>query len=437
MSIKGHIITKVQPGSIAEELEIEPGDTLLRINNQEIKDVFDYHYLVNDEFLTVLILKQNKEEWELEIEKEYEDDLGIEFGESLMDNYRSCRNKCIFCFIDQNPEGMRETIYFKDDDARLSFLQGNYITLTNMKMEDIDRIILYKLAPINISVHTTNPELRKEMLNNRFAGDALEKIKRLYDGGIEMNSQVVLCKDINDKEELDRTIKDLSDMMPYMRSLSVVPLGKTKFREGLKQIPSFNKDDARQVLDQIHYWQEKFLKEHGTRFVFASDEWYIKAEYDIPEEDYYEGYGQIENGVGMIRSLTDEVLSYLDELEGDDRDQKVSMVTGMLASTTIDYLKKKVNEKFPKMEINLYPIRNDFFGPEITVAGLLTGGDIIAQLKDKDLGDYLILPGVLLRSGEDVLLDDLTIKDIQNALQTDIRIVQSDGKSFVDTIITN
>ncbi|MDO5292091.1 MAG: DUF512 domain-containing protein [bacterium] len=436
MSIKGHIITSVQPGSIAEELEIERGDTLLRINNQEIKDVFDYHYLVNDEYLTVLIMKPNNEEWELEIEKDYEEDLGIEFGESLMDNYRSCRNKCIFCFIDQNPEGMRETIYFKDDDARLSFLQGNYITLTNMKMEDIERIILYKLAPINISVHTTNPELRQKMLHNRFAGDALEKIKRLYEGGIEMNSQIVLCKGYNDGKELDRTIEDLGNMMPHMRSLSVVPLGKTKFRDGLEQIPSFTKEDARQVLDQIHYWQEKFLEQHGTRFVFASDEWYIKAELDVPEEDYYEGYGQIENGVGMVRSLTEEVLSYLDEIEGDDRLGKVSMVTGVLASSTIDYLKSKVNEKFPNMTIDLYTIKNDFFGHEITVAGLLTGGDIINQLKGKDLGDYLILPSVLLRSGEDVLLDDLTINDIQNALQTDIRIVQSDGTSFVNTIIT-
>ncbi|MDO5519403.1 MAG: DUF512 domain-containing protein [bacterium] len=437
MSIKGHIITSVQPGSIAEELEIECGDTLLRINNQEIKDVFDYHYLVNDEYLTVLIMKPNNEEWELEIEKDYEEDLGIEFGESLMDNYRSCRNKCIFCFIDQNPEGMRDTIYFKDDDARLSFLQGNYITLTNMKMEDIDRIILYKLAPINISVHTTNPDLRKKMLHNRFAGDALEKITRLYEGGIEMNSQIVLCKGYNDGKELDRTIGDLGAMQPHMRSLSVVPLGKTKFREGLEEIESFTKEDARQVLDQVHYWQEKFLKENGTRFIFASDEWYIRAEYEIPNEDYYEGYGQIENGVGMVRSLTEEVLTYLDEIEGDDRSQTVSMVTGVLASSTIDYLKSKVNEKFPNMTINLYTIVNDFFGHEITVAGLLTGGDIINQLKDKDLGDYLILPSVLLRSGEDVLLDDLTINDIQNALQTDIRIVQSDGTSFVNTIITN
>lgn len=435
MSYQGHHINNIEPGSIAEELEIEAGDILLRINNQEIKDVFDYHYLINDELLTVLIRKADGEEWEIEIEKEYEEDLGISFDESLMDKYKSCRNKCVFCFIDQNPEGMRETIYFKDDDARLSFLQGNYITLTNMKMEDIERIILYKLAPINISVHTTNPELRCKMLNNRFAGDALEKIKRLHEGQIDMNSQIVLCKGINDGAELDRSISELSQMLPYMQSLSVVPLGKTKFREGLTEIPSFTKEDAIEVINQVHAWQEKILAEHGTRFVFLSDEWYIKAELPIPTEEYYEGYGQIENGVGMVRSLTDEVKEYLETLEGDDRSHKLSLATGVLASPVLASLLESIREKYPNIEPHLYTIRNDFFGNEITVAGLLTGTDIINQLKDQELGEYLILPDVLLRSGEEVLLDDLTLKDIQNALQTKIRIVQSDGKSFVDTVV--
>lgn len=437
MSVKGHRISRVEPGSIAEELDIEVGDLLLRVNNQEIQDVFDYHYLINDEFLTILIQKPNSEEWEIEIEKEYEQDLGIIFDEGLMDQYKSCRNKCVFCFIDQNPEGMRETIYFKDDDARLSFLQGNYITLTNMKMEDIERIILYKLAPINVSVHTTNPELRIKMLNNRFAGDALEKIKRLYEGQIDMNSQIVLCKGLNDGAELERSIEDLSKMIPYMQSLSVVPLGKTKYREGLCELPSFTKEDARQVLDQIHKWQDKLLKEHGTRFVFASDEWYIKAEYEIPSEDYYEGYGQIENGVGMVRSLVDEVSSYLEECEGDQRSHTVSLATAQLAAPVIEELLSRIKTKYPNVNTKLYTIRNDFFGHEITVAGLLTGGDIINQLKGQELGDYLILPHVLLRSGEEVLLDDITLNDIENALQTKIRIVQSDGKSFVDTVIND
>ncbi len=433
----GHVIDKVEPGSIANELEIEPGDILLKINNQTIKDVFDYHYLINDEYLMVLIQKPDGEEWELDIEKDYEQDLGIGFNEGLMDNYRSCRNKCIFCFIDQNPKGMRETIYFKDDDARLSFLQGNYITLTNMKDDDIDRIIRYHLEPVNISVHTMNPELRCKMLNNRFAGDALKKLRILYEHGINMNSQIVLCKDWNDKEELDRSIKELSAMQPYMNSLSVVPLGKTKHREGLTELASFTKEDARQVLDQIHGWQEKLLKKSGTRFVFASDEWYIRAGYEIPSADYYEGYGQIENGIGMMRSFQDEVEEYLKEVKITVIPHKVSLITGVLSYGLMKELVDKINKQFPEVETMLYCIENDFYGPEITVTGLLTGQDIIAQLKDKPLGDYLLLPNVLLRSGEDVLLDDITVKDIQNALQTPIRIVQSDGKSFVDTIITN
>ena len=433
----GHIIDQVEPGSIAEELEIEPGDILLKINNQVIKDVFDYHYLINEEYLTVLIQKPNNEEWELEIEKDYEQDLGIVFNESLMDNYRSCKNKCIFCFIDQNPKGMRETIYFKDDDARLSFLQGNYITLTNMKTEDIQRIIRYKLEPVNISVHTTNPELRKKMLNNRFAGDALDKIKMLYDNGITMNSQIVLCKNWNDKEELDRSIRELSEMLPFMQSLSVVPLGKTKYREGLTELESFTKKDAAEVLDQIHGWQDKFLEKYGTRFVFASDEWYVRAGYDIPTADYYEGYGQIENGVGIMRSFKDEVEEYLETLNNKPEPHKVSLVTGVLAYGLMKELIGEINQCFPQVETNLYCIENNFYGPEITVTGLLTGQDIIDQLKGKPLGDYLMLPNVLLRSGEEVLLDDITVNDIQNALQTPIRIVQSDGKSFVDTIISN
>ncbi len=433
----GHLIESVEPGSIADELEIRPGDILLKINNQDIKDVFDYHYLINDEFLTVLIQKPNNEEWELEIEKDYEQDLGISFSESLMDTYRSCRNKCVFCFIDQNPKEMRETIYFKDDDARLSFLQGNYITLTNMKNEDIERIIRYRLEPINISVHTTNPELRVKMLNNRFAGEALEKIKILHDNSITMNSQIVLCKNWNDKEELDRSIRELSAMYPSMRSLSVVPLGKTKYREGLTDLESFTKEDAAKVLDQIHTWQEKLYPQLGSRFVFASDEWYIKAGYNIPPADHYEGYGQIENGVGMMRSFIDEVEEYLKGLNSNPEPRKVSLITGVLAYDMIKELLHKIHLRFPQVDTMLYCIENHFYGPEITVTGLLTGQDIIDQLMDKELGEYLMLPNVLLRSGEEVLLDDITVNDIQNALQTSIRIVQSDGKSFVDTIITN
>lgn len=436
--MKGHKITEVAPGSIGEELELEPGDILLSINDCEIKDVFDYHYYMNEEYLTVLVRKQNGEEWELDIEKEYEEDLGLSFSEGLMDAYRSCHNKCMFCFIDQMPPGMRDTLYFKDDDARLSFLQGNYITLTNMKEEDLERIILYKLSPINISIHTMNPELRCKMLHNRFAGDALQKVKRLYEAGIEMNSQIVLCKGYNDDEELERSIKELSELLPYMRSLSVVPVGLTKYRDNLVQLEKFEKEDAKKVLELIHEWQEKLLKEHGTRFVFPSDEWYLIAEEEIPNEEYYEGYGQIENGVGMIRSLVDEVD---EELECISREQKeirsktISLATGRLAAPILEKIIKKVNCIYPGIRGKVYMIENDFFGHDITVAGLLTGQDIIKQLKGKELGDYLILPDVLLRSGEEVLLDDLTVNDLEKELGIKIRIVASDGASLVRTIV--
>lgn len=435
MKEKGHLIKSVAPGSIAEELEIEAGDRLLAVNEKEIEDVFDYHYAVNEEYLVLLIRKPDGEEWELEIEKDYEEDLGIEFAEGLMDDYRSCTNKCMFCFIDQMPPGMRETLYFKDDDARLSFLQGNYITLTNMKDEDIERIIYYKLSPINVSVHTTNKELRCKMLKNRFAGEALDKIKRLYDAGITMNGQIVLCKGINDGEELENTIHDLSAYIPHMQSVSVVPVGLTKYRDNLQQLEKFGKEDARKVLSIIHKWQEILLKNYNTRFIHASDEWYLTAGYPIPAEEEYEGYLQIENGVGMARSLSDEFREYLSELTGDARNRKVSLATGVLAAPIMTGLMEELAEKFPEVHVEVHTIENEFFGKDITVAGLITGGDIINQLKDKDLHEYLMLPDVLLRNGEQVLLDDLTVEDIEKALQIRVCIVKSDGKSLVDAVI--
>lgn len=432
---KGHRIREVLPGSIAEELDIEPGDVLLAINDCEIKDVFDYHYYVNDEYLVVLIQKPDGEEWELEIEKDYEEDLGIEFEQSLMDEYRSCRNKCMFCFIDQMPPGMRETLYFKDDDARLSFLQGNYITLTNMSDEDLDRIILYKLSPVNISIQTMNPTLRCEMLHNRFAGDALKKVRKLYEAQIEMNSQIVLCKGINDGDELEYSVRELAKMYPYMRSLSVVPVGITKYREGLAPLEKFGREDAQKVLAQLHKLQEEMLERFGTRFVFASDEWYITAGYAIPEEEYYEGYGQIENGVGMVRSLIDEVQGAVAECTGSDVCKEISVATGKLAGPILEQCVKEINKKYPNITIHVYVIRNDFFGEDITVAGLITGQDLIKQLKDQPLGEYLLLPETMLRSGEDVFLDDYTVGDLKKTLQIPIRIVESDGMSLVNAVV--
>ena len=441
MKKKQHVIDRIEPGSIAEEMEIEPGDILLSINGKEIEDVFDYHYLINDDYLEVLIQKPDGEQWELEIEKDYQEDLGIEFENGLMDDYKSCHNKCIFCFIDQMPKGMRETLYFKDDDSRLSFLQGNYVTLTNMKEKDLQRIIAYKLAPINISVQTTNPELRCKMLNNRFAGDALKKIDLLYEAGIEMNGQIVLCKGVNDGEELERSIRDLTKYLPYMESVSVVPVGLSKYREGLYPLEPFTKEDAIKVLETIHKWQKVCMDSHGTHFIHASDEWYLLAERELPQEENYDGYIQLENGVGMIRLLLDEFRAALKELliEGAEdvskENHRRSIATGYLAAPFVKQLAKECMERFPNYDIRVYPIRNDFFGDRITVSGLLTGQDLEAQLKTQELGEKLLLPCNLLRSGEEVFLDDMTLDELKTALQVEIDIVKSSGQDLLEAML--
>lgn len=434
--LQEHTIKEVLPGSIAEELEIEAGDVLVSINEQPMKDVFDYRYLSEDEELTLLIRKADGEEWELEIEKDAYEDLGLVFEEGLMDAYRSCRNKCIFCFIDQMPPGMRDTLYFKDDDARLSFLQGNYITLTNLSEEDMERILFYKLSPINISVHTTNPQLRCKMLNNRFAGEALEKIQRFCDAGLEMNGQIVLCKGYNDGEELERTIHDLTAYLPHLQSVSVVPIGMTKYREGLTQLEPFTKEDAVKVLETIAKWQQMLLTHYGTRMIYASDEWYLLAGLPLPTEEEYEGYPQLENGVGMIRLLQTEVDECLAKCKGDDRVRKLTLATGALAAPVIKEQVEKIKQKYPNIEAEVVTILNNFFGERITVAGLLTGQDIIAQLGKRELGDVLLLPEVMLKSGEDVFLDDLTISDVEKALQTRVSIVKSDGEALVRAVIS-
>ena len=342
-----HIVSDIVPGSIAEELGIRPGDKLLAIDGHEIEDIFDYQFYVEDEEIVLLIEKPDGEQWELEIEKEADEDLGIEFGQGLMDEYRSCYNKCIFCFIDQMPKGMRDTLYFKDDDSRLSFLQGNYVTLTNMSSHDIERIIRYRLEPINISFQTTNPELRCRMLHNRFAGEALKKVDMLYQGGIEMNGQIVLCKGVNDGDELERSIRDLTSYLPLLKSVSVVPVGLTKFRSGLYPLDPFTKEDAREVLDVIHRWQEKIYQEYGIHFIHAGDEWYLLAEEDVPEEERYDGYLQLENGVGMLRLLFNEFAEGYDALTGDDRRDELSIATGKLAYPYLCKMAEKVRKKFP------------------------------------------------------------------------------------------
>ena len=422
------------PGSIGEELELEPGDVLLTIDGEEIEDIFDYDYMTDSESFVMTIQKKNGEEWELEIESGGED-LGLTFENGLMSEYRSCRNKCIFCFIDQMPPGMRETLYFKDDDSRLSFLQGNYITLTNMSDRDIDRIIRFHLSPINISVQTMNPELRCRMLNNRFAGEALKKIDRLYEAGTEMNGQIVLCKGVNDGEELRYTIERLAAYAPHMQSVSVVPVGLSKFRDGLYPLEPFTKEDACQVIDLIEEWQKKLYEKHKLHFIHASDEWYILAERELPEESRYDGYIQLENGVGMIRLLYEEFMDALGEKEDDGKTEELSMATGFLPYPYLKRLLDRMAEVYPGRKIHLYPIRNDFFGEMITVAGLITGQDLVAQLKGKPLGSRLLLPSVMFKSGEEVFLDDMTRIQAEAALQIPINIVKSGGYDLLSAIL--
>ncbi|MDO4621662.1 MAG: DUF512 domain-containing protein [Eubacteriales bacterium] len=431
-----HIVKRVLEDSIAEALEIEPGDEILKINDQEMEDIFDYQFLLADEYIEVLIRKKDSgEEWVLEVEKDSDEDLGIEFESSLMDDYRSCRNRCVFCFIDQMPKGMRDTLYFKDDDSRLSFLQGNYVTLTNMSDHDIDRIIHYRMEPINISFQTTNPELRVQMLRNRHAGEIFGKVKRLADAGIELNGQIVLCRGLNDGEELDRSIRDLTQYLPALRSVSVVPVGLSRFRDGLYPLEPFTAEDAAATIDLIENWQKKIYDKEGIHFIHASDEWYLLAEREVPEEERYDGYLQLENGVGMLRLLDTEVSEALAEKEGDGRQRKLSLATGRLPAAYMRRQMEKVTEKFPGVQVSVYPITNDFFGEMITVSGLITGQDLIAQLKDKDLGECLLIPCNMLRSGESVFLDDVTVEQVVKELQTPVLVVDPEGRDLVEAVL--
>lgn len=440
---QGHIISRVLPGSIGEELEIEAGDRLLAVNDTEIEDIFDYQFLTQDTYIEVLIERKNGEQWLLEVDKELDEDLGIEFENGLMDEYRRCCNKCVFCFIDQMPPGMRETLYFKDDDSRLSFLQGNYVTLTNMSDHDIERICRYRLSPINISFHTMNPALRCRMLNNRFAGEALKKVDALNEAGIRMNGQIVLCKGLNDGEELKYSIEKLTEYMPNLESVSVVPVGLTKYREGLEPLEPFEKEDAEKVIDFIEACQKKCYDKHGTHFVHASDEWYILAERELPEEERYDGYPQLGNGVGMLRLFMNEFEAALEQRKkegscaGGRAAGTLSIATGRLACPYIRRAAERMTEAFPGLCIFVYPITNDFFGERITVSGLITGRDLMSQLAGRPVGERLLLPENMLRSGEEVFLDDVTVRELEKTLQVPINIVKSSGYDFVDMILGN
>ena len=431
---KGHEVKSIEAGSIAEELGLAPGDRLLEINGRRIRDIFDYEYEMREEYVELLVETREGEQWLYEVEKDEEEELGAEFENGLMDDYQSCSNRCIFCFIDQMPPGMRDTLYFKDDDSRLSFLQGNYITLTNMDRQELERLAHYHFSPINVSVHTTDPELRKKMLRNRFAGDIVEKLEFLAQAGIELNGQVVLCKGWNDGEVLEQTIRDLVRLRPHMRSLSVVPVGLTRWREGLEPLQPFGREEAEKVLERIEKWQKRLRSDGaggGTGFVYASDEWYLLAGRSLPSEQEYDGYPQLENGVGMLRLLEEEFREALEEQEGDDREIQGSLVTGLLAAPFLDTYMKWLNRKFPRVHIRVFAVENRFFGKNITVSGLLTGRDLWEQLQGQVLGEKLLIPCNMLRSGEEVFLDDWSVRELERRLGVSVAVTDSSGADLL------
>lgn len=433
--MKKHYIKEVKSGSIAEEMEIEAGDYLIAVNEAEINDILDYKYQMFDEYVTVLIEKPNGEQWDVEIEKYENEDIGLVFEEELMDKPRRCANKCIFCFMDQLPSKVRETLVFKDDDFRLSFMTGNYVTLTNASYKDLDRIIKYHLSPINISVHATDSDVRKMMLNNKNADKVLEYIKYLTEHEIYVNAQIVLCPNINDGEILDKTIKDLSQFFPYVQCIAIVPVGLGKYREGLYEIEPFNKETANKAIDQVEAWQKQLKKKYGSNLVYIADEVYIVADREIPSYETYEEFPQLEDGIGMIAKLQREFdIKYL-RMKEKELNRTVSIATGKSAYKFIRGLADKLEIKFKGLKINVYAIENNFFGPLITVSGLVTGGDIIEQLKDKEIGEYLLINYNMLKDDDIVFLDDTTLEDVKKSLNIKVKITDGTGKDFIEKII--
>ncbi|MBN1054782.1 radical SAM protein [Clostridium botulinum] len=435
-----NIITKVEKYSITEEVGIEVNDSLISINQTPISDIMDYKFLSADEEIVLEIEKSNGEIWEIEIEKEYGEDIGLEFGGGLMDKAKRCSNKCIFCFIDQLPPGMRDTLYFKDDDSRLSFLQGNFVTLTNMKEEDIDRIIKYHISPINVSVHTTNPELRVKMLNNRFAGNILERLKRLTDAGITINSQVVCIPGINNGDELKRTIEDLYNFYPFVATVAVVPIGITKFREKLQHVKTFTKEQSKKEIEMVKELQNKFIKEVNEPFVRLSDEFYIVSGNEVPSSEFYKGYEQLEDGVGVVRYFKDIIDETLNDLDENSKGS-FSIATGALAYEEIIKARDKILKKNPNIKLDVYKVINDYFGETITITGLLTGTDIINQLKGKINTKYLLMADCMFRKGyeladssEQIMLDDLKIRDIEEALDVKVIVTDYTGENLISIL---
>lgn len=436
MTNVGVDIVEVRPSSIAEELGIKKGDKLITINGAGIKDILEYKYLTTDEFLEVEVLHGNGEVWIYEVEKEYDEDIGIVF-DGIIDKPKSCHNNCIFCFVDQLPAGMRETLYFKDDDTRLSFLQGNFVTLTNLSSREIDRIIRYHISPINVSVHTTDPELRKMMLNNKNAGRLMDYLERLKEGGIEVKAQIVLCPGINDGDNLTKTIEDLSELYPELSCVAVVPVGVTKYREGLPDIKEYDGGSAANVIEQVKRLQIKYLKELHTRFVFLSDEFFLISREDLPGYDEYEGFSQLENGVGLITLFNKEISEALAELGSYNKKPRlISLITGEYAASILARAASEIESRIEDLKINIFPIANDFFGYGVKVAGLLTGKDIIDRLKGQDIGSDIFIPESMLKKDETIFLDNITVAELEKELDVKVTICKEDGSDLVTNILS-
>lgn len=427
-------IFQIDPGSIAEELGIEKGDVLLSVNGEQFTDALEYKFLTAEDYVELEIQKGD-EIVVYEIEKEPYEDIGLSFENSLIDKPRSCRNRCIFCFIDQLPKGLRKPLYFKDDDTRLSFLTGNYVTLTNIKDEEIDKVIRLRLSPINVSVHSTEPELRKKMLHNRFGGRIMEHIRKLTENGITVNGQIVLVKGVNDGAHLEKSVRDLSACYPGVHSISVVPVGISDHREGLYPLSPFEKEDAEQVVSLLEKLQEENRQTHGSRIVYIADEFYLKAERDIPDIAVYEDFPQIENGVGMLSSMREELLRELKTERKEVRPGKRSIATGLCAYHHIKQFADMVQQRYPQVEVEVYPIENRLFGHRVNVAGLLSGGDLVAGLSGKQLGDTLILTRSMLRAEGDLFLDDMTPRELSETLGVKVVFAENDGKDFIDKIL--
>ena len=432
MSVK---IKSVDKNSAAYKKGIRDGYILNRIGSHEIHDVLDYQFYAQETNLIVDFVTDKGQYRRVRIIKDEFEDLGLEFETYLMDKQTRCSNGCVFCFIDQLPKGMRETLYFKDDDSRLSFLFGNYITLTNLSERDVERIIEMHISPVNVSVHTMNPELRVKMMKNKNAGKSLGILKRLADAGIKLNAQLVLCPGLNDADELAYSLQKLGELYPAIQSIAAVPVGLTKYREKLCKLNEYTKETAKDVIRIVDEFSQNFKKEHGTRLAYCSDEFYIKADLDIPPEEYYEDYLQIENGVGLWKSLESEFFDALKDSETDGKEKKLSIATGVAAFPLIKSLCDAMMKKHKNIKVYVYEIINDFFGYSITVAGLVTGQDLIAQLKGKPLGEKLLLPSVMLRSEQDMFLDDVTVETVENELGILIETVSNDGSDLFNKII--